>query len=77
MKRLLPIPIIFLMVGCLSSITQRFDTLSQRMSDTNEQIRQMNVKLDETNQHLAHIEVSMKKLSGEDNASAAGSVPRP
>ena len=51
MLRLLPVSIIFLMIGC-SSITQRFDALSQRMGDTNEQIRQMNVKLDETNRHL-------------------------
>jgi uncharacterized coiled-coil protein SlyX len=64
MKRLLPLPIIFLMMGCNSSITQRFDALSERMGDTNEQIRQMNSKLDETNRHLAHIEASMKRLTG-------------
>jgi phage-related tail protein len=71
MKRLLPLPVFLLMIGCMSSITERFDALSQRMGDTNEQIRQMNAKLDETNRHLAHIEQSMKKLTGEGNATAA------
>lgn len=66
MKRLLPLPIIFLMIGCMSSLTQRFDALTQRMTDTNEQIRQMNAKLDETNSHLAQIERSIKRLTGND-----------
>jgi hypothetical protein len=69
MKRLLPLPIIFLLIGCTSSITQRFDALSLRMADTNDQIRQMNAKLDETNRHLAHIEASMKRLTGENQRS--------
>jgi hypothetical protein len=49
----------------MSSITQRVDALTQRMADTNDQIRQMNTKLDETNGHLAQIERSLKKLTGE------------
>jgi phage-related tail protein len=78
MKRLLPLPVFLLMIGCMSSITERFDSLSQRMGDTNEQIRQMNAKLDETNLHLTHIEQSMKKLTGEGNAyGGAPSLQRP
>ena len=63
MLRFLPVSIIFLMIGC-SSIAQRFDTLSERMGDTNDQIRQMNSKLDETNCHLTQIEQSLKRLAG-------------
>jgi len=63
MLRFLPVSIIFLMIGC-SSIAQRFDTLSERMGDTNDQIRQMNSKLDETNRHLTQIEQSLKRLAG-------------
>ena len=70
MKRLLPLPIMFLMIGCISSVTQRFDALSERMGDTHEQIRQMNTKLDETNRHLARIEASIKRLTGENRGSA-------
>jgi hypothetical protein len=76
MKRLLFLPVFLLMIGCMSSITERFDAMSQRMGDTNDQIRQMNAKLDETNRHLAHIEQSMKKLTGEDNANAGASAPQ-
>src|SRR5262249_54455672 len=77
MKRLLAGTVVFLMIGCMSSITQRFDALTQRMGDTNEQIHSMNVKLDETNRHLAQIERSMKKLSGEDNEGGPAPVQRP
>jgi len=71
MKRLFPLPIIFVMIGCMSSITERFDALAQRMGDTNDQIRQMNTKLDETNVHLAQIERSLKKLTGEGGGPGA------
>ena len=63
MLRLLSVSIIFLMFGC-SSIRQRFDAMSERIGDTNEQTRQMNSKLDETNRHLAQIEQSLKRLVG-------------
>lgn len=77
MKRFLPLPIVFLMLGCASSITQRFDVVSLRISDTNEQIRQMNAKLDETNAHLAQIERALKRLVPDGGGGSGSPDQRP
>jgi hypothetical protein len=77
MLRLLSASIIFLIFGC-SSITQRFDAMAERIGDTNEQIRLMNSKLDETNRHLTQIEQSLKRLAGNaPEAEGAQPAPRP
>jgi hypothetical protein len=77
MLRLLSAFIIFLMFGC-SSITQRFNAMAERIGDTNEQIRLMNSKLDETNRHLTQIEQSLKRLVGNaPEPDLAPPAPRP
>jgi hypothetical protein len=63
MKRLFLFPVVFVLTGCLSS---RLDALGARMGDTNDQLRQINAKVDETNRRLESIDKSMKIL-----------VPRP
>jgi hypothetical protein len=63
MKRLCLFPVVFVLGGCMPS---RLDMIGERLGDTNEQIHQLNAKIDETNRRLESIDKSMKIL-----------VPRP
>jgi hypothetical protein len=69
MKRLFLFPVVFVLAGCMSS---RLDMLGARVGDTNEQLRQINAKVDEMNGRLESIDKSLKILAPRpgDNAPA-------
>jgi hypothetical protein len=57
MKRLFIFPMLLLLLsGCMTRLTQRLD-------DMNEQLIQMNAKLDESNRQLASVEKSTGRLA--------------
>jgi hypothetical protein len=56
MKRLLIFPLLLLVSGCMTRLTQRLDVM-------NEQLTQMNAKLEETNRLLTSVEKSTGKLA--------------